>query len=120
MDRYLISGRYLPTIGIETHVQLKTKTKLFAGVDNDAREAKPNTLISPLCIGMPGTLPVLNAEAVNLAIRAGLALRAEIAEISHFDRKHYFYPDLPKGYQISQFDRPIKFYLIQIIFNAYV
>ena len=64
-------------------------------------------LISPLCIGMPGTLPVLNSEAVRLTIKAGLALRAEIAEISHFDRKHYFYPDLPKGYQITQFERPI-------------
>lgn len=106
MQDYLVNG-YLPTIGIECHVQLKTLTKLFAGVDNDAREAKPNTLISPLCVGLPGTLPVLNGEAVNLAIRAGLALRAEISEISHFDRKHYFYPDLPLGYQISQYERPI-------------
>lgn len=106
MDDYIING-YYPTIGVECHVQLKTKTKLFAGVDNDARDAKPNTLISPLCVGMPGTLPVLNGEAVNLAIRAGLALRAEIAEVSHFDRKHYFYPDLPLGYQISQFERPV-------------
>ncbi|HUD03487.1 MAG TPA: Asp-tRNA(Asn)/Glu-tRNA(Gln) amidotransferase subunit GatB [Patescibacteria group bacterium] len=107
MDKYLIAGKYYPTVGIECHVQLNTRTKLFAAVDNDARSAKPNSLISPLCVGMPGTLPVLNAEAVNLTIRAGLALRAEIAEISHFDRKHYFYPDLPKGYQISQYDRPI-------------
>lgn len=98
---------YYPTIGVECHVQLKTLTKLFAGVDNDARSAAPNTLISPLCVGLPGTLPVLNGEAVNLAIRAGLALRAEIAEVSHFDRKHYFYPDLPLGYQISQYERPI-------------
>lgn len=107
MDKYLVSGKYLPTIGIECHVQLNTKTKLFAGVGNDAREALPNTLISPLCIGMPGTLPVLNAQAVDLAIKAGIALRAEVASESHFDRKHYFYPDLPKGYQISQFDKPI-------------
>ena len=107
MDKYLIAGKYYPTVGIECHVQLNTRTKLFAAVDNDARSAKPNSLISPLCVGMPGTLPVLNAEAVNLTIRAGLALRAEIAEISHFDRKHYFYPDLPKGYQISQFDFPV-------------
>ena len=102
-----VAGKYYPTIGLECHVQLKTRTKLFAGVDNDAREARPNSLISPLCIGLPGTLPILNVEAVRLAIRAGLALRAEIAEISHFDRKHYFYPDLPKGYQISQYERPI-------------
>ena len=102
-----MKAKYYPTIGIECHVQLKTKTKLFAGIDNDARNAKPNTLISPLCVAMPGTLPVLNAEAVKLTIRAGLALRAEIAKTSHFDRKHYFYPDLPKGYQISQFEKPL-------------
>jgi aspartyl-tRNA(Asn)/glutamyl-tRNA(Gln) amidotransferase subunit B len=106
MDDYIVDG-YLPTIGIECHVQLKTKTKLFAGVGNDARGAQPNTLISPICVGLPGVLPVLNAQAVTLGIRAGLALRAEIAEVSHFDRKHYFYPDLPLGYQITQFERPI-------------
>lgn len=106
-DKYKVQNKYYPTIGVECHVQLKTKTKLFAGVDNDARDAAPNTLISPLCVGLPGTLPVLNAEAVTLAIRAGLALRAEIAEVSHFDRKHYFYPDLPLGYQITQFERPV-------------
>lgn len=106
-DKYLVNGKYYPTIGVECHVQLKTLTKLFAGVDNDARDAAPNTLISPLCVGLPGTLPVLNGEAVNLAIKAGLALKAEIAEISHFDRKHYFYPDLPLGYQITQFERPV-------------
>lgn len=106
MDKYLVDG-YLPTIGIECHVQLKTKTKLFAGVENDARGAAPNTLISPICVGLPGVLPVLNGQAVTLAIRAGIALRAEIAEISHFDRKHYFYPDLPLGYQITQFERPV-------------
>lgn len=105
--KYLVAGKYYPTIGVECHVQLKTKTKLFAGVDNDAREAAPNTLISPLCVGMPGTLPVLNAGVIPLSIKAGLALRATIAEVSHFDRKHYFYPDLPKGYQITQYERPI-------------
>jgi aspartyl-tRNA(Asn)/glutamyl-tRNA(Gln) amidotransferase subunit B len=104
---YIVAGKYYPTIGVECHVQLKTKTKLFAGIDNDARNAAPNTLISPLCVGMPGTLPVLNAGVVPLSIRAGLALRASVAEVSHFDRKHYFYPDLPKGYQITQYDRPI-------------
>lgn len=97
---------YTATIGIECHVQLKTITKLFAGVDNDARDAPPNTLISPLCVGLPGTLPVLNKAAVTLAIKAGLALNAEIARFSKFDRKHYFYPDLPLGYQITQFDQP--------------
>ena len=99
-------SKYITTIGIECHVQLSTKTKLFAGVDNDAREAEPNTLISPLCIGLPGTLPVLNEKALEYAIRAGLALKSKIAPYSKFDRKHYFYPDLPLGYQITQFDEP--------------
>lgn len=101
-----IRDKYEATIGIECHVQLKTKTKLFAGVSNDAREAEQNTLVSPICFGMPGVLPVLNSEAVELAIRAGIALNAEVAEFSKFDRKHYFYPDLPMGYQITQFDEP--------------
>lgn len=98
--------QYEPTIGIECHVQLKTKTKLFSGANNDAREAAPNTTVSPICFGLPGTLPVLNREAVYLAVRAGVALNAEVAEVSSFDRKHYFYPDLPKGYQITQLERP--------------
>ncbi|NCU30274.1 Asp-tRNA(Asn)/Glu-tRNA(Gln) amidotransferase subunit GatB [Candidatus Saccharibacteria bacterium] len=98
--------QYIPTIGIECHVQLKTRTKLFSGANNDARDAKPNTMVSPICFGLPGTLPVLNREAVQLAIRAGLALNAEIAENSYFERKHYFYPDLPKGYQITQLAHP--------------
>ncbi len=101
-----ILDKYEPTIGIECHVQLRTKTKLFSGADNDARDKAPNTTVSPICFGLPGTLPVLNREAVNLAIRAGVALNAEIAHISSFDRKHYFYPDLPKGYQITQLERP--------------
>ncbi len=99
--------KYEMTIGIECHVQLKTKTKLFAPVDNDAREAMPNTTISEICFGLPGTLPVLNKEAIHLAVRAGHALGAKINLFSKFDRKHYFYPDLPMGYQISQFDQPI-------------
>lgn len=98
---------YIPTIGIEAHVQLKTKTKLFAAIDNDAREAKPNTLISHICVGMPGALPVLNQKAVELGVRAGLALNGDVQKFSKFDRKHYFYPDLPKGYQITQYDEPI-------------
>ncbi|MFZ1812530.1 MAG: Asp-tRNA(Asn)/Glu-tRNA(Gln) amidotransferase subunit GatB [Candidatus Saccharimonadales bacterium] len=98
---------YTATIGIECHVQLKTKTKLFTGADNDARDKAPNTTISPLCLGLPGTLPVLNAEAISLAIRAGIALKAEIASLSRFERKHYFYPDLPLGYQITQLAEPV-------------
>lgn len=98
---------YTVTIGIECHVQLKTKTKLFAAVDNDARDAAPNTLVSHICFGLPGALPVLNREAVHLAARAAFALGTKPALFSKFDRKHYFYPDLPKGYQISQYDEPI-------------
>jgi len=98
---------YEPTIGIECHVQFKTKTKLFSGANNDERGKEPNEATSPICFGLPGTLPVLNEKAVSLAIRAGLALNAEIGRISSFDRKHYFYPDLPKGYQVTQLDRPI-------------
>lgn len=105
-EHYLIRG-YFPTIGIECHVQLKTNTKLFSGVSNDARNAKPNTLISHICLGMPGALPVLNQSAVDLAIKAGFALQTTPQTFSKFDRKHYFYPDLPKGYQITQFDQPI-------------
>lgn len=98
---------YIPTIGIESHVQLKTVTKLFSAVLNDAREASPNTLISHICLGMPGALPVLNKQAVELAIRAAFALNTEPQQLSYFERKHYFYPDLPKGYQITQLAKPI-------------
>jgi aspartyl-tRNA(Asn)/glutamyl-tRNA(Gln) amidotransferase subunit B len=98
---------YRATIGIECHVQLKTQTKLFAAVGNDAREAPPNTLVSHICFGLPGALPVLNKEALHLATRAAFALGTEPQRFSKFDRKHYFYPDLPKGYQISQYDEPI-------------
>ncbi|MCU0667507.1 MAG: Asp-tRNA(Asn)/Glu-tRNA(Gln) amidotransferase subunit GatB [Patescibacteria group bacterium] len=98
---------YYPTIGVECHVQFNTKTKLFAGVNNDAREASPNSLISPLCVGLPGTLPVLNEAVIPKAVKAGIALKANIANESHFDRKHYFYPDLPLGYQITQYEKPV-------------
>jgi aspartyl-tRNA(Asn)/glutamyl-tRNA(Gln) amidotransferase subunit B len=106
VQEYLIDG-YLPTVGIECHVQLATKTKLFSAVDNDAREAEPNSKVSVIDYALPGMLPYLNREAVRLAARAGKALNAEIAHQSRFDRKHYFYPDLPKGYQISQMYQPI-------------
>lgn len=99
--------QYQATIGIECHVQLKTKTKLFAAVKNDARDANPNTLISHICLGMPGALPYLNEAAVELASKAAFALGTKPQSFSKFDRKHYFYPDLPKGYQITQFDQPI-------------
>jgi aspartyl-tRNA(Asn)/glutamyl-tRNA(Gln) amidotransferase subunit B len=102
-----VRAKYTATIGIECHVQLKTKTKLFAAVGNDAREAPPNTLVSHICFGLPGALPVLNKEAIHLATKAAFALGTEPERFSKFDRKHYFYPDLPKGYQISQYDQPV-------------
>ncbi len=105
-DKYKIDG-YYPTIGIECHVQLKTKTKLFSSVSNEARGASPNTLVNHICFGLPGALPVLNEEAVKLAAKAAYALGTTPQRFSKFDRKHYFYPDLPKGYQISQFEQPI-------------
>lgn len=95
------------TIGIECHVQLATKTKLFSPADNDARDAAPNSKVHEIDFGLPGMLPVLNREAVTLAIKAGKALNADVARVSRFDRKHYFYPDLPKGYQTSQMYEPI-------------
>lgn len=100
-------AKYDMTIGIECHVQLATKTKLFSGADNDARDKEPNSVVSPIDFGLPGMLPILNREAVNLAIKAGKALNADIARVSRFDRKHYFYPDLPKGYQTTQMYQPI-------------
>lgn len=102
-----ILNKYEMTIGIECHVQLATDTKLFSGADNDARDKEPNSVVSPIDYGLPGMLPVLNREAVNLAIKAGKALNAPIARVSRFDRKHYFYPDLPKGYQTTQMYNPI-------------
>lgn len=98
---------YDMTIGIECHVQLATDTKLFSGADNDARDRSPNSVVSPIDFGLPGMLPVLNRKAVDLAIMAGKALNADIAHVSRFDRKHYFYPDLPKGYQTTQMYHPI-------------
>jgi aspartyl-tRNA(Asn)/glutamyl-tRNA(Gln) amidotransferase subunit B len=102
-----ILGKYEMTIGIECHVQLATLTKLFSGADNDAREKDPNTAVNPIDFGLPGMLPILNREAIELAVRAGKALNSDIARVSRFDRKHYFYPDLPKGYQITQMYQPI-------------
>ena len=99
--------KYIPTIGIECHVQLSTKTKLFSEVDNDARGKEPNSCVSPICYALPGMLPRLNGEAIKFAIRAGRAMNCEINASSRFDRKHYFSPDSPKGYQITQFYHPI-------------
>ena len=99
--------KYEITIGIECHVQLATKTKLFSEVDNDARGKEPNSCVSPVDYALPGMLPRLNQAAVGLATMAGHAMNAQINPISRFDRKHYYYPDLPKGYQISQLYQPI-------------
>ncbi len=99
--------KYIPTIGIECHVQLRTKTKLFSEVDNDARNKEPNSCVSPVDYALPGMLPRLNGEAIKYAIKAGRAMNCEINKSSRFDRKHYFYPDSPKGYQITQFYHPI-------------
>ncbi|MGB4966929.1 MAG: Asp-tRNA(Asn)/Glu-tRNA(Gln) amidotransferase subunit GatB [Candidatus Saccharimonadales bacterium] len=102
-----VRRQYKVTIGIECHVQLATRTKLFSGADNDAREAAPNTLVNHIDFGLPGALPVLNEKAVELAAKAAFALHSTPQPFSKFDRKHYFYPDLPMGYQITQFDEPI-------------
>ncbi len=99
--------KYIPTIGIECHVQLCTKTKLFSEVNNDARGKEPNSCVSPVDYSLPGMLPRLNGEAIRMAILAGRAMNCEINPRSRFDRKHYFYPDSPKGYQITQFYEPI-------------
>jgi aspartyl-tRNA(Asn)/glutamyl-tRNA(Gln) amidotransferase subunit B len=98
---------YEPTIGLEIHVELKTKTKMFCGCRNNPDEKHPNINICEVCSAQPGTLPVINREAINKLLQVGLALNCQVAEFSKFDRKNYFYPDLPKGYQISQFDLPL-------------
>ena len=99
-------ARYEPVIGLEVHVQLATATKIFCGCPTSFG-APPNTNVCPVCLGLPGALPVLSREAVELAIKAGLALNCTIRRQSRFARKNYFYPDLPKGYQISQYDEPL-------------
>ncbi|MEK7547177.1 MAG: Asp-tRNA(Asn)/Glu-tRNA(Gln) amidotransferase subunit GatB [Patescibacteria group bacterium] len=108
-------SKYTPTIGLEVHAELKTRTKMFCDSINDADastslsagEKRPNKNVCPVCLGHPGTLPVINKSAVESVIKVGLALGGKISELSKFDRKNYFYPDLPKAYQISQYDQPL-------------
>src|SRR3974390_543352 len=101
-----VIAKYEPVIGLETHVQLATNTKIFCGCPTSFG-APPNTNVCPVCMGLPGALPVLNRRAVEMAVKASLALHCRINQVSRFARKNYFYPDLPKGYQISQYDQPV-------------
>ena len=98
---------YRPTIGLEVHAELKTKTKMFCDSRNDPDETRPNVNICPVCLAHPGTLPVINRQAVAHMVRIGHAIGGTIADFSEFDRKSYFYPDIPKGYQISQYEHPL-------------
>ncbi len=107
MSKENSDNTYRPVIGLEIHVQLATKSKMFSSAPNNPDTTEPNVNIDEVVTAEPGTLPVVNKEALRLGVMVGLALHCEIPEYSKFDRKHYFYPDLPKGYQISQYDEPI-------------
>ncbi len=107
MYTFRMSKNYFVTVGLEIHAELKTKTKMFCACKNDPNETKPNINICPVCMAHPGALPVANKEAVKQVIRVGLAVNGTIANFSEFDRKSYYYPDIPKGYQISQYKFPI-------------
>lgn len=98
---------YITTIGLEIHLQLATKTKAFCGCINEFGQ-EPNTAVCPVCLGFPGTLPVLNKEYLKLAIKVAVALSCQVSGVMKFDRKNYFYPDIPKNYQISQYDMPLS------------
>ena len=98
--------KYEPVIGLEVHAQLLTETKIFCGCSTRFGAA-PNENTCPVCLGLPGSLPVLNEKVVELGVRAAIALTFTVPDFSIFARKNYFYPDLPKGYQISQFDKPL-------------
>ncbi|HEY9480688.1 MAG TPA: Asp-tRNA(Asn)/Glu-tRNA(Gln) amidotransferase subunit GatB [Candidatus Paceibacterota bacterium] len=102
-----MSTKYIPTIGLEIHAELKTATKMFCDSKNDPFASAPNTNVCPICMGHPGTLPTINKKAVESVLRVGTAIGADLADFTEFDRKNYFYPDIPKGYQISQYKYPL-------------
>jgi aspartyl-tRNA(Asn)/glutamyl-tRNA(Gln) amidotransferase subunit B len=101
------NNKYKATIGLEIHAEMKTESKMFCACKNDPDEEKPNVNICPVCMGHPGTLPVLNKQAIKNVIKMGIALGSNIADFTEWDRKNYFYPDIPKGYQISQYKYPL-------------
>ena len=100
-------SEYKATIGLEVHAELKTRTKMFCDSVNDPEEKTPNVNICPVCMAHPGTLPVINKEAVKHVLKVGLSVGGTLADFTEFDRKNYFYPDIPKGYQISQYKYPL-------------
>jgi aspartyl-tRNA(Asn)/glutamyl-tRNA(Gln) amidotransferase subunit B len=103
----MLETKYKLTVGLEIHAELKTKSKMFCGCGNDADVKEPNINVCPVCMAHPGTLPVVNKEAVKSVLKVGIAIGGEIADFTEFDRKNYFYPDIPKGYQISQYKYPL-------------
>ncbi|KND48406.1 MAG: aspartyl/glutamyl-tRNA(Asn/Gln) amidotransferase, B subunit [Parcubacteria bacterium C7867-005] len=102
-----MSKKYTPTIGLEIHAELCTATKMFCRTKNDAEEQSPNTNVCPVCLGYPGSLPTLNKEAIKMVLSLGVSVGGKLADYTEFDRKNYFYPDIPKGYQISQYAHPL-------------
>ncbi|TSC67449.1 MAG: aspartyl-tRNA(Asn)/glutamyl-tRNA (Gln) amidotransferase subunit B [Parcubacteria group bacterium Gr01-1014_73] len=103
----MLKETYTPTIGLEIHAELKTQTKMFCNSKNEPDETRPNVNVCPVCLGHPGTLPVVNKEAVKHVLKVGVAVQGKLADFTEFDRKNYFYPDIPKGYQISQYKYPL-------------